>query len=329
MEAPPHTVMNESDKSLVNAARSVFADDLIEEEVPEISGIWPDSDAAEMAQSAAVHDASAVRDERADQIASTVKVERAAEGEGTGTVERPDFGRPSQDDMIRVRGGGLYLPVRRRVVWMRGAPRPHPDWTIDTIAEKVVEGAFKRAGGAKGEDIVEGGYARYRANLFDETGRLIATGTKTEYSERFLDFAEKAETGSIGRCLAVGGYGTEAAADLDEGLEKERIADAPVYTRPINITASTIPGVRPGGRPAGVTSQQLHEIARVSRALSLGSGLIPIMEEVTDREVPPMEEGVDANKEMLKFLETCSFEEAGKIVVALTKALKARQEAGA
>jgi hypothetical protein len=226
--------------------------------------------------------------------------------------------------MITVRGGGLYLPVRRRVVWMRGEPQQHPDWTIDTAAEKVIEGTFK---GGK----VEGGYARYRANVFDTTGRLIATGTKTEYSERFLDFVEKAETGAIGRALAIAGYGTEAAADLDEGLDKDRIADAPVHvgTRPINITASDIPGVRVGGRPAKVTEAQVKEIARLSRALRLGSSLIPLVEAVSGTKMPPLDEAGDQNTAMLSFLRTLSFEQGGDLVQRLTLALKTRQEEAA
>ena len=103
-----------------------------------------------------------------------------------------------------------YLPARRRLTWMRGEPVPHPDWTVDTYDEEVIRGDF-----SKGR--ITGGYARYRASVFDTAGRLIGTGTKTEYSERFTDFVEKAETGAIARALAVAGYGTEAALDLDEG----------------------------------------------------------------------------------------------------------------
>ena len=49
-----------------------------------------------------------------------------------------------------------------------------------------------------------GGYARIKASIYDETGRLIAQGTKTEFSERFMDFVEKAETGAIKDFIASG-----------------------------------------------------------------------------------------------------------------------------
>ena len=118
--------------------------------------------------------------------------------ESTVDAERVDF-RPHLEDMVTVRGGGLYLPVRRRVGWMRGEPRPHPDWSIDTVAEEVIRGNIKKGAGTRGgTETVEGGYARYRANIFDETGRLIATGTKTEYSERFTDFARRPRQGPSG-----------------------------------------------------------------------------------------------------------------------------------
>ncbi len=39
---------------------------------------------------------------------------------------------------------------------------------------------------------------------------------------------EKGETGAIGRALATLGYGTLQCFDMEEGLEKGRIADSPV-----------------------------------------------------------------------------------------------------
>jgi hypothetical protein len=174
--------------------------------------------------------------------------------------------------MVTVRGGGLYLTARRRLAWLRGEPEQHPDWTIDTYAEEIERGKYVN------KTKVDGGYARYRANLFDTTGRLIATGTKTEWSERFMDFAEKAETGAIARALAVAGYGTEAALDLDEGTEEGRIADAPVNdNRPISIAASNVPGLIQGGRSTSITTAQINEIAWLTRTLKLGEGLVPLV----------------------------------------------------
>jgi len=51
------------------------------------------------------------------------------------------------------------------------------------------------------------------------------TGHGSETRAHFPDFIEKSETKAIGRALAALGYGTQHAADLDEGM---RVADAPV-----------------------------------------------------------------------------------------------------
>lgn len=102
--------------------------------------------------------------------------------------------------------GKEYLEVKYRLVWFR---EEHPDWSIETEILSVTENS-----------------AYARATIRDETGRIIATSHKYETKQGFPDFIEKAETGSIGRALALIGYGTQFCADeLDEG---ERIVDAPV-----------------------------------------------------------------------------------------------------
>ncbi len=124
-----------------------------------------------------------------------------------------------------------YLPVQFRLVWFR---EHCPQGTIDT-EELVVdldreceaevyawnqdtrrsEKTLKRAPG----------YARFRATVTDGKGGR-ATATKTERGVDFGDYVEKAETGAVGRALAMLGYGTQFVADeLDE---RERIVDAPV-----------------------------------------------------------------------------------------------------
>ena len=150
---------------------------------------------------------------------------------------------------------------------MRGIPVPHPDWTIDTTIEVFERGKLIRPG------RVEGGFAVVRSNIYDETGRLISSGVKSEYSENFPDFLEKAETGAIARAAAVAGYGTESALDLDDGAESDRPADAPVEVgRPGPVvTSSTVAGVEKGGRNAFATSLQVARIAALSNRLKLGS----------------------------------------------------------
>lgn len=98
-----------------------------------------------------------------------------------------------------------YLPVAARIAWFR---REHPDWSIIT---KMIELANKA--------IV------MKAVIKNAIGRIIATARKRETEIGFPDYIEKAETGAIGRALALCGYGTLQAPDFDE---QERLADLPV-----------------------------------------------------------------------------------------------------
>lgn len=101
--------------------------------------------------------------------------------------------------------GKEYLEVKYRLVWFR---EEHPNWSIET---EIVSQTEKQA--------------CMRAVIKDESGRIIATSHKVENVQGFGDFLEKAETGSIGRALALIGYGTQfCGEELDEG---DRIVDAP------------------------------------------------------------------------------------------------------
>ena len=105
--------------------------------------------------------------------------------------------------------GKQYLEVKFRLVWFR---EDHPDWSIETELLSVTDVS-----------------AYARATIRDEKGRIIATSHKFESIQGFPDFIEKAETGAIGRALALIGYGTQFCADeLDEG---SRIVDAPVAAK--------------------------------------------------------------------------------------------------
>ena len=98
-----------------------------------------------------------------------------------------------------------YLPFAARIAWFRSE---HPDWSIIT---KIVQLANKA--------VV------MKAIIKDSTGRIIATARKKETEIGFPDYIEKAETGAIGRALAMCGYGTLQAPEFDE---QDRLADAPV-----------------------------------------------------------------------------------------------------
>jgi len=74
----------------------------------------------------------------------------------------------------------------------------------------------------------------------------VSTSHKFEDAVGFADFREKAETGAIGRALALIGYGTQFCADeLDEGA---RIVDSPIgKPNPLQITPSAMqPGETDG-----------------------------------------------------------------------------------
>jgi hypothetical protein len=98
-----------------------------------------------------------------------------------------------------------YLPVAARIAWFR---KDHPDWSIITKCVRLAE-----------KGIV------MKAIIKNPNGRIIATARKKETEIGFPDYIEKAETGAVGRALAMCGYGTLQAPEFDEG---GRIADAPV-----------------------------------------------------------------------------------------------------
>jgi hypothetical protein len=205
---------------------------------------------------------------------------------------------------------------------MRGIPVPHPDWTIDTTIEVFERGKLISPAGSGRMAKVDGGFAVVRANIYDETGRLISTGVKSEYSENFADFLEKAETGAIARAAAIAGYGTESALDLDEGVDGGRIADAPVEPRPGPVvSSSTVAGVEKGGRNTFATSLQVARIAALSNKLKLGTvGMTGVIEGVLGLTVPPLSsDAMESAKELKSFLAAQGADELGKLIVALEK----------
>jgi hypothetical protein len=98
-----------------------------------------------------------------------------------------------------------YLPVAARIALFR---KDHPYWAIITEVEQLADKAIVM-----------------KATIKDVTGAVIATARKKETEAGFPDYIEKAETGAIGRTLAMCGYGTLQAPEFDE---QDRLADAPV-----------------------------------------------------------------------------------------------------
>lgn len=104
--------------------------------------------------------------------------------------------------------GKDYLQVAYRIVWFR---EEEPQSGVETSFLTLTEG-----------------YAVAQAKIIRD-GRVVAMATKREDKQSFADFIEKAETGAIGRALALLGYGTQfTLPDLDEG---EHLADSPVETK--------------------------------------------------------------------------------------------------
>lgn len=152
-----------------------------------------------------------------------------------------------------------YLPVQYRLVWINDvvdravADEQDVSLEIDTeeidcdldkefSAEVFAWNSEKR----RSEKVVKTakGYAKYKATVTLQIGKMTkrASATKSERAVDFPDFIEKANTGAVGRALAMIGFGTQFAPDLDEG---NRIVDAPVDT-PATPNNNTSPVVHNG-----------------------------------------------------------------------------------
>jgi hypothetical protein len=112
------------------------------------------------------------------------------------------------EHLMQIKGKD-YLQVQWRLVWFR---EEHKDWSITTEIVNSAPGAVQM-----------------KATITNEKGMIIAQAHKAENVKGFPDYLEKAETGAIGRALAMCGYGTQFTGDeLDEG---QRLADSPVQRK--------------------------------------------------------------------------------------------------
>jgi len=160
--------------------------------------------------------------------------------------------------LIKVDNNRFYLPVSSRLVWFR---QDHPDWGIETKPITI---------------DLENKVAIFEATVYDSSGKLMAKGTKMETATGFPSYIEAAETGAIGRALAVCGYGTQFAPDLDE-LSSGKLVDSAL---PHTGGAPYVPGnghqnggqhsSGNGSQNAGHDSDQKHACSVCEKALTKG-----------------------------------------------------------
>ena len=160
----------------------------------------------------------------------------------------PDLEKYLRSQIIRVRGGAEYLPVQARVHWFR---------TLNPFGRVETEMLFYDPS----QQI-----AVFKASVYDGEDRLLATATKMETAKGFADYLEKAETGAIGRALALAGYGTQFAPELletDGGppTQPSQMVDSgrrPVQSSPMQ--RAKMPTQRPAAQPQRPAASQQRPV---------------------------------------------------------------------
>lgn len=160
--------------------------------------------------------------------------------------------------LIKVQGNREYLPVAARVAWFRDI---NPDWGIVTTPVEI----------NLTPDNNKPAYAIFQAHIFNAEGKLMATGTKMEDVRGFGDFLEKAETGSVGRALAMAGFGTANESMFEEGTKPDgrggrqaAVSDSPqnAQRKPYGGNGNTIqqPAPPPTPEEDGATMTDEHRL---------------------------------------------------------------------
>lgn len=145
---------------------------------------------------------------------------------------------------------------------------------------------------------------------------LLSSAHKKETEEHFGDFIEKAETGAIGRALAMAGYGTQFEPELDEG---QRLADSPIA---VPLRTSSDNSSKPGGAtkivpPKSAPATEPTNRKAVNEKISLTSKVIIDSKRDTQDNVVKMltEYGVKTKEEL-------NDEQASKLLKQLEDKLK-------
>jgi hypothetical protein len=156
-----------------------------------------------------------IHDERLAGQPEPTAAEEQVQAQREGSPLSSGFDPTPYIRQLRGRGGGEYLDVKWRLLWLR---KDHPDAEIVT---ELVEH--------------DGQMAIFKATVTVPSGGK-ATGYGSETASDFPDFIEKAETKAIGRALNALGYG----AQFGDAAR----SDDPALTR------GTDRGGTPGGAPA-------------------------------------------------------------------------------
>jgi len=167
----------------------------------------------------------------------------------------PEIEQYLRSQIIRVRGGAEYLPVQARVHWFR---------TLNPLGRVETEMLFFEPNAQ---------IAVFRASVYNNDNQLLATATKMETAKGFADYLEKAETGAVGRALALAGYGTQFAPELletDGGppTEPSQMVDSgrrPVQTQQTQqMQRAKMPTQRPAAQPQRPATQTQQRPVTVS-----------------------------------------------------------------
>lgn len=163
--------------------------------------------------------------------------------------------------------GKDYLQVAHRLQWLSD---DHENYDIRTEYHTITD---------------EMAIVRATVIIFKD-GKPVrsATATKKETKKDFPDFIEKAETGSIGRALAMLGLGTQMAiSDLDEG---SRLADSPVTNPKEQVTQEAVAQEKPKTstfrRAPAAKKEEVKETPQIVIEPSMSS---PELESLTDEAV--------------------------------------------
>jgi hypothetical protein len=171
----------------------------------------------------------------------------------------PEIEQYLRSQIIRVRGGTEYLPVQARVHWFR---------TLNPFGRIETEMIFYDPA----QQI-----AVFKASVYDGEDRLLATATKMESGKEFSDYLEKAETGAIGRALALAGYGTQFAPELletDSGppTEPSQMVDSgrqPMQTN--HVQRAKMPTQRPAAQPVRPAAQHQRPAAMQQKPVAVAA----------------------------------------------------------